>query len=231
MTRMVNIARLQVLTWFSAIAMPWLVLALSMAINLTVFALAHDGGTETGGSGGMLALYIFVFVAATMTVREYFPFALGLSATRHAFFTATTGLAVAQAVVYGTVLLVLSSIERATSGWGVGMNFFHLPFFNELGPALLLFSYVVPMLLMWASGMFIGTLTKRWGATGLITAAAVSVIVFGGGSVLMTLQQWWLPLGSWLAAQPIASLTIGWPLLLIAILGGGSFLILRRTTP
>lgn len=69
------------------------------------------------------------------------------------------------------------------------------------------------------------------GRHGLIVAAAASVIVFGGGSVLMTLQQWWMPLASWVAAQPVASLTIGWPLLLIAVLGGGSFLILRRTAP
>lgn len=165
MNRALNIARLQVLTWFSTLALPWLILALSMAINLTIFALVHDG-SDSSGSGGMLALYIFVFISALMLVREYFPFTIGLSATRRAFFTASAGLAVVQAAAYGLVLFALSLIERATGGWGVRMGFFEIPFLAELGPISQLLSYAVPLLLMSALGLFIGTVSKRWGATG-----------------------------------------------------------------
>ncbi|MBE9375317.1 hypothetical protein IQ251_12765 [Saccharopolyspora sp. HNM0983] len=229
MNRVLNIARVQLLTPVSSIALPWLILALSMAINLAIFALLRD--EESATTGGLSTLYIFVFVAALMIVREHFPFSLGLSVTRRMFFAATAGRAVAEALVYGAVLLVLALIERATGGWGVQMTFFDLPYLQELGPVLRLLSYAGPLLLMSFLGIFIGTLTKRWGNTGMFTVTAAALIVLGGGSVLMTLQQWWGPFGTWILAQPVATLTIGYPVLLAALLAGGGYLVLRRTTP
>ena len=52
-----------------------------------------------------------------------------------------------------------------------------------------------------------------------------------GSAVLMTWQDAWLPVGSWLADQSFVTLAVGLPLALAAIVAALSFAGIRRVVP
>lgn len=228
MNRVVNVARLQLLSWFNALALPWLIMALSFAINMIIAGLIDED--EPMGTGGLATIYIFVFIAYLVAMREYFPFAMGLSVSRRIFFAATSALAVAQALAFSVVLVLLSLVEAATGGWGVNLALFNVGTLQDTNPALLLFIYAVPMALVSFLGMFIGGVSKRWGANGLYTLAVIGIAVIGAAVALVTWLDRWITIGRWFVSQSPTELAVAWPALITIVLAAGSFLVIRRAT-
>jgi hypothetical protein len=231
MTRILLAARLQMIAWNYWLAWVWGILALSFVINLGVFGVAQSqmNGNET--TGGLLSIYIMVFVGCLTAMLQMFPLAVGLSLSRRAFYFGTWLHVTAEAAAYALVVLLLKLVEDATNGWGVSMRFFGIPFLRQDNILLQYLVYFTPFLLAAALGMVIGAVGKRWGTAGVLTLIALSIVVPGLLAILFTWQQWWVPIGRWLADQSGLSVAVAMPALLTAALCVMGYTIVRRATP
>jgi hypothetical protein len=164
-------------------------------------------------------------------MTQLFPFALGLGVTRRAFYAATALLAVVEALAYGALLLVLSLVERASGGWGLGLKFFAIDFLVVDDPLLQWLVYAVPFVAAAALGIFNGVVFKRWGQTGVYAVTIAFSVVVAAATVLVSWQGWWPALGSWFAGQGTTALFGVYPLVLALLLGGAGWLVIRRATP
>ena len=82
------------------LGIPWLVVVISFAINVAIWALADPAGEQDGGfTGGILALYITVLVVYVQAVTQLLPFAMGVSLSRRTFFLGDALVAVVQSPV------------------------------------------------------------------------------------------------------------------------------------
>lgn len=231
MDRIVAAARMQAVNPLQSLGIPWLVLASSFLINWPIWALADMASQSQAVTGGIAALYITVVIAYAQSLTQLFPIGMGLSLSRRTFYLGTALYATAEALAYGVLLTVLDAVENASSGWGVGLQFFAPGRMDVGNPVLQVLVFAAPLLLAAALGSGIGVVLKRWGATGLWAAGIGAILAIGGTIVLITWQQAWGSVGTWLTTQPIAVLAIAIPLAGAAVLGLVSHGVLRRAVP
>jgi hypothetical protein len=232
MKRLVDVARIQTVNWFMVIGLPLAVLLAAFVLNVAIFAVMSSAPPAEGRTtGALLSLYLAMGIAHVQTMTQVFPFALGLSVTRRAFYAATALVITAQAAAYGVVLVVLGQIELATGGWGMGIGFFRLPFLVQDGLLAQWLAYTAPMLAIAAAAVLMGVIFKRWGQLGVYAATIGGCALLVGLALLVTWQGWWPVVGAFLASQSALGLVAGYPLLLALLLGGAGWLVLRRATP
>jgi hypothetical protein len=230
--RLLTLLRIQFLNWRLSLAMPVGILALVLGLNLAIFASIGDAAPPEGRTtGAIMSIYIVVGVGYLQSMTQLFPFALGLGVTRRAFYTATALLAVVEALAYGALLLVLSLVERASGGWGLGLKFFAIDFLVVDNALLQWLVYAVPFVAAAALGIFNGVVFKRWGQAGVYAVTIASSVVLAAAVVLVSWQGWWPQLGGWFAGQSTAALFGVYPLVLALLLGGAGWLAIRRATP
>ena len=230
MNRAVTVARLQFVAWPSVVGWPWAILTLSFVINLAVFGAMGDIDPQPT-TGGLVSIYVMMFVACLNSITQVFPFALGLGVSRRSFYLGNVLQFVAQAICYAAVLYLLAIVEEATDGWGIRLRFFGLPFAWVENPLLRFLGYAIPFLLLGFLGIAIALVFKRWGVNGMLTLTTAALIGFGGLAVLATWQNWWPAIVRWFADQSGAALLVGWPALLTLPLAAVSYLAIRRATP
>lgn len=232
MNRVLAAARLQLIRPLVALGVPWLVVGISFAVNWLVWSfgdLEHQPGA--GFTGGVLSLYITVAIVYLQAVTQFLPFAMGVSASRRAFYAGTALMGVVQAVGYGIALAVLTAVEGATAGWGVGLQFW-APAGMDVDTFLL--QIVVsgaPMLAFMAIGAGVGVVQKRWGSNGLWSLGILVLVVVGGLAVLITALGTWVQVGSWFADRSVLTLTVTLPAAVAVVLAGLSWAGLRRAVP
>ncbi|MGH3903341.1 MAG: hypothetical protein ACRDTE_03975 [Pseudonocardiaceae bacterium] len=232
MSRVLSVARIQLVNAPVTIGMPWLILGLAFLVNLAIFGAAGSATPpEDHTTGALMSIYIVVLIAQLQTMTQVFPFALGLSVTRRTFFAATSLVVAGQALVYGIVLSLLLQLERATAGWGLSLNFFGLPFLRQDNAVLQVLVYAVPFLLLSFLGVFIGVVFKRWGQMGMCVMSIGSAVLAAGLVILATLQEWWPSMGRFIADQSTFTLLAGYPLALAVLIAGVGYLTIRRATP
>ncbi len=144
---------------------------------------------------GALATFFFVMLVVGIgAVIRMFPFAVGFGARRRDFFLGTLAMGVAASAAWAILLGLLSLIEaNVIKNWGVGLHFFHLPFFSDGSPlrqfcwsyyhdascvqsdpsyvngAVPLgqfWVYFVLLLFMYLLGLLLGSIYQRFGRTG-----------------------------------------------------------------
>ncbi len=233
MNRVLATARMHLVHPVVILGVPWMVALTSFAINLPIWGLGDLGeppGEQTL-TGGLASLYVTVLIVFVQAVTQMFPFAMGVSLSRRTFYAGTALVAVGQAVGYGVVLTVLSSVEKATEGWGVGLHFWAPGALDVGNPLLQVAVYGLPMLACAFLGMALGTVSKRWGTTGLYTLGIATLLLFGGLAVLITGLGAWSDLGGWLLAQSVYAYTLALPALAAVVLAGLSWGALRRCVP
>jgi len=100
---------------------------------------------------------------------------LGIS--RRTYYLGTVLLVLALGVVYGLGLTLLQLAERATSGWGVSLHFFRIPWIMD-GPwyQTWLTSFVL-LVLFFLYGMWYGLVFRRWNVPGLVVFIAAQILV------------------------------------------------------
>lgn len=232
MNRLLTLLRIQFLNWRLSLAMPVGLLALILGINLAIFASIGDAAPPEGRTtGAIMSIYIIIGVGYLQSMTQLFPFALGLGVTRRAFYSATALLAVVEALAYGALLLVLSLVERASGGWGLGLKFFAIDFLVVDDPLLQWLVYAVPFVAAAALGIFNGVVFKRWGQPGVYAVTIAFSVVLAAAVVLVSWQGWWPQLGGWFAGQGTTALLGVYPLVLALLLGGAGWLVIRRATP
>lgn len=231
MNRAVTAARLQVAHPQVIVGMPWLIALSSFAINWAVWRVAGLGAQPGAFTGGLLALYITELVVFVQAVTQLLPFAMGLSLSRRTYWLGTALFAVAVSAGSGVVLAVLGVIEQATGGWGADLEFWVPRPLQAGNVALQIVVSAAPMLAFSFLGIGLGVVYKRWGPGGVWGLTLATLLVLGGLAVLMTWREWWLPLGSWLADQSLATLAIGLPAAVALIAAALSFVGIRRVVP
>jgi hypothetical protein len=232
MKRVNDVVRIQMVYWPGLFGWPLGILALTFVVNLVVFGSIGDAAPPEGRvTGAIMSIYIVMLIAHLQTITQVFPFALGLSVTRKAFYLGTAVVVAAQSVLFGLLLVLLEQVEQATNGWGLQLRFFGLDFLVQDNLVAQWLVYTVPFLALSALGVVLGVIFKRWGQTGLYVALVGSAVVLTAAVLMITWQKWWGSVGSFFTEQSTLALVAGYPLLIAVALGGLGFLAIRRATP
>ncbi len=202
MNRALTVARLQFVGWRSVVGWPWGILALSFSINLALFSAMNENDDFEPTTGGLMSIYVVMFVASINAITQEFPFALGLGVSRRSFYLGNVIHFAGQAISYAAVLYLLAVIEEATDGWGVNLRFFGVPFPLVEHPVLRFLAFAIPFLLLGFIGIAIALVFKRWGVNGLLMLSTVALAAIGGLVVLATWRGWWSAIGGWFADSP-----------------------------
>ncbi|OPH59323.1 hypothetical protein BC351_20660 [Paenibacillus ferrarius] len=150
------------LTWFYV---PWIILAANFLINMIIASSLNLG--ETMHTGAISSIFVYTFVIGTITLKETFPFAVGLSIRRKDYFFGTVWTALIINGLSALILTVLSVIEGATNGWGVRLNLFKVAFLSDVSVISTLGIYLILLLNMYFLGFAISSIHRRFGRTGL----------------------------------------------------------------
>jgi hypothetical protein len=211
-------------TWFLT---PWLILLASFLVNwILSLTMNEEGGLNTGG---LSSIYIYMFVIGIVVLNQTFPFALGLSVRRTDYYTGTVLMFAAVSLFAAIALKLLAFIEAGTSGWGVSLHFFDLPYLNEGGAMTELTVYTILMLFMFFCGFAIACVFRRFGAPGALATFTFIVLLLGVLSVVVTRFGWWGQVFGWFSGKSALDLAV-WLLPAIALCGLASYLMLRRST-
>ena len=228
MSRVVTVARMQLVTKWTYLGTPLVILAAAFLLSIAIYALIP--GNEAKYGGGSQAPFWYFMVLGVQSMTLVFPFSQGLSISRRAFYLGTLGLFALLAAAMTAIYLLGGMAERATNGWGVNGFFFSIPWISAgpwYGTAVLYFTL---MMFMFIIGFWFATIYKRWGTNGMLVSLIGSAVLLLGLAALAAFYQWWGSIGGWFAQQ--TPLTLGaWAALLCVALAGGSYLTLRRATP
>lgn len=228
MNRAINVARLQMANKWTFIGIPLVILAGAFALTMGIFAFIPGGEDKISGAAQAPLWYFFAIGLQSLTLT--FPFSQGLSISRRTYYTGTVGLVVVFSLVWALLYYVLGKIEIATNGWWVNGHMFWLPWVSS-GPWYQTISfYWACVMFLFFIGLWGATIWKRWAMNGILVAVLGTAAVLLAGAATVNFTDNWPSVGHWFTVQ--TALTMGgYIAILVAILGVGSFLTLRRATP
>jgi hypothetical protein len=243
-------------TWFVA---PWSVLGAGFAI---VLLLALSIGLLSGWAtpvytGALATFYFVVLIEAIRSVIGMFPFAVGFGARRRDYLLGTLAMAVVVSAAWAILLGLLSLIEASVlKNWGVGLHFFHLPFFSDGSPMRQFcwsyyhdlacaqsdptylsngsplpqfWVYFALLLFMSLLGLFIGSIYQRFGGLGEYIFFGIVFLLLSLFALLSATLNWWGTIFGWFAQQTAAMLGV-WLMPLIALCALACYALLRKAT-
>ncbi len=210
----------------------WLVNWLIWLIIYTATAPADRAHAMEGTqwSGGAFYIFVYMLVVGIQTIALTFPFALGYSVTRRDFSLGAALTFVILSAGYAIGFTVLSLIEEATNGWGLGGHLFTSVYFGGGGPLARLFIVFVGMLFFFFVGAASAAVFLRARVNGILVAIAIVVLLLVGAVALITFTGSWPAVGSWFVASGPLGVT-AWMLVPTAIAALVGFLSLARATP
>ncbi|MFE5408120.1 hypothetical protein [Microbacterium sp. NPDC056569] len=231
MNRTVNVVRMQLINKQTFVWVPLIVLGSSLAMSLVIYAILSSSGLPGPfyGGGSQAPLWVLLFVGIS-SLTLTFPFSQAMSVTRREFFLGTMLAAAMCAVLLAAVFAIGGIIEDATDGWGINGYFFALDWVVENGPLGAAFFYFVMAMLIFMLGFWSATVYKRSGAL------LLTLIWVGVGALLLvaiwaiTRFEVWGDVITALVELGAVGLA-AWGLVLTLVLGGISYLTLRRTVP
>jgi|SRR6266571_1458481 hypothetical protein len=243
-------------TWF---LIPASVLGAGFVIVLFI-ALCIDllwGGATPVYTGALAVFYIVMLIGGATTVSGTFPFAVGFGTRRKDYLLGTLAMAVAVCAAWAILLGLLSLIEaNVIKNWGVGLHFFHLPFFSDGSPLRqFCWSYYhdmscaqsdpnylsggsplgqfwvsfVLLLFLYLLGLLLGSIYQRFGRTGEYIFFGIAFLLLSVFVLVSTYWHWWGAIFGWLAQQTAAALGL-WLVPLIACFAFASYALLRKAT-
>jgi len=230
MKRILNVARIHNTSWATTFAWPLGILAVVFVITYGIFLVVPVNESEFTFTGGVFSVYGFGIAFYITAITQCFPYALGLSVTRREFLSATALVGVTQSFAIGTIVYLLSVVEAATGGFGKKLRMFGLARYATDNEVLQWATLVTGLLLIGGIGAFIGVVYRRYRTNGLFTLGLGALVFFGGGSVLVTWQNWWPNVGSFFTDTPRILLLVIIPLIITAVLSAASWAGLLKAT-
>jgi hypothetical protein len=237
--RILNVVRLHLANPWTTILLPWMVVGIIFLANLAIWVIiftnidpADKADTSEGmqWSGASMWIFVYMMVVAVQAIAITFPFALGYGVTRRDYYLGSAVAFVLLSAMYAAGLTILSVIEEATGGWGLGGRMFTAAYFGD-GPWFeRLFIYFVAMLFFFFVGAAVATVWVRWKANGLTAFFIALGALLIGLAALFTFTQTWHLVGNFFAGAGFLG-SYAWSLVLTAIAGVTGFFILRRATP
>ncbi len=230
MTRILNVIRMQLVNRAAFVWIPVIILFGSLTMTLAIYAIIASSGIPGPYYGGGAQAPLWYFgVVGIQALALTFPFSQAMSVTRREFFLGTILTAMLTSAVLAAVFVVGGFLEEATAGWGMEGYFFLLPWVWEAGPAaagLFFFSLTLTFFIV---GFWVATVYRRFGSL------ALTVLLVGLGALLVAALfviarlNAWAEVFTWFAE--LGALGLGLRgLVVVVVLGGVSFLTLRRAT-
>jgi hypothetical protein len=228
MNRLLNVARYQLVDRVNYVVLPWGVLAFAFLVNVVIAALVPKD-PDGYYTGGLMALYIMLFVLGAVSITKFLPFALALGMSRRTYYLGTALLVGVLGAVYSLALTVLQVVEGATGGWGLSAHFFRVPWILG-GPwyQTWVTSFVL-LVLLFAYGMWYGLVYRRWSILGVVAYGAAQVLVALAVVAAVSLSGNWPAVGNFFASLSVLGL-VGVLAALAVVMGLGGFATLRRVT-
>jgi hypothetical protein len=241
LSRIGRVIKLNLVNPWTTVIWPWIVLAaifaLSYAVWLIVYASVGQGDRADVSkglqySGASTWIFVYMFVVAVQAINLTFPLALGYGATRRNFYLGTAVTFVGLAVMWSVGLTILSAIESATNGWGIGGRMFSAIYFggsdSSVPERFVIFFCLT--LFFYFTGAAGAAAWVRGKATGLtIFFFAIGLIVVGA-IALFTLTHTWPAVGAFFANYREFGIAL-WLLIPTTISALAGYLLLRRATP
>lgn len=226
MNRIANVIKMHDrdrLSWF---IIPFIILGSSFLVNyLTSFL--SDTVMYTGG---ILSIFIYMFVVGILVLPQTFNFAISFSIRRSDYFYGTSLFGIAASIIFAVGMLLLSFIEHnLTGGWGTSLHFFHLPYLNDGSLLQQFLIYLILMLSLFFGGFTIGSIYRRFKGVGMLIMTVVSLACVTLVSFLITYKLWWDNIINWLVDHTAFELSL-WMAPFILIFALISFLLLRKST-
>jgi hypothetical protein len=243
-------------TWFLG---PWIVLGAVFVLCLLI-TLSIDllwGNATPIYTGALAAFYFVMLIEAIRTVIGTFPFAVGSGTRRRDYLLGTLAWGIAFCAAWAILLGLLSLIEaNVIKNWGIGLHFFHLPFFSDGSPLRQFcwsyyhdiscaqsdpnylsggwplgqfWVYFALLLFMYLLGLLLGSIYQRFGRTGEYIFFGIAFLLLSVFLLVSTYWNWWSAIFGWLAQQSAATLGV-WLVPLIAIFALVSYALLRKAT-
>lgn len=193
---------------WSWIYIPWMILGSSFLVNLLIASiLSGESGMTTGG---LISIFIYMFFAGLFALMQTFPFSLGFSVRRKDYLLGTGAVVVMISGVVAAALTLLSVIEHeVTGGWGVGLNFFYMPFLDEVNIVLLFLLYFVALIHLYAMGFSISSIHRRFGRNGMYVFGLASFLVVSVVVYLAHFWGLWMELYEWISGYSVVEIVVG----------------------
>lgn len=227
MNKLINVARYHLVDRLQYVLLPTAVTLFAFGVNLTIFALVSE--PDNAYTGGLMTLFVYMFVAGLLSVAKSLPFGLTLGVSRRTYFLGTITLIIGVAAPYALGIVFMQALERATGGWGMRLHFFRVPWILD-GPwyTTWLTSFVL-MVLVFLYGTWFGLVYRRWSVVGTVAFSAGQVLVLLGAAVLLTWTEAWPAVGAFFASLTVLGF-VGVLALLATVLALGAFNTMRRVT-
>jgi hypothetical protein len=239
-SRIVAVFRLHFVNVSTTVVVPWLIMAVIFAANYVIWwiiarsvsnpADLADAQEGFSYSGATFYIFVYMMVVAIQAINLTFAFAQGYSVTRRDFYLGTSLAFVALAAMYAAGLTLLSYLEEATGGWGVGGRMFTSIYYGNGEWYVRFLLFLAIFLFFFFVGAATATIYLRWRANGMIAFFAALLLLLVGTAALVTMTENWPAVGDWFARNG-ANGVIAWTLLPTLLSAVAGYFVLRRATP
>ncbi|KAB2329728.1 hypothetical protein F7731_21520 [Cytobacillus depressus] len=190
------------LSW---LIVPSIILFSSFFVNYVISLTLTDTEIYTGG---VLSIFINVFLIGLMVVAQTFPYALGMSIRRIDFFIGTSLMGLTASIVIGFIIYLLAQIEVHTAGWGSELHFFHLPYLNDGTSLEQIMIYIILLTFLFFSGMTISSFFRRFGGKGMLILSFTALLIGSIALILINYNEAWAPIFAWVASHTAIQLAL-----------------------
>jgi hypothetical protein len=238
--RILAVTKLHFVNKFQIVILPVIILGSIFALNLAIWwiIIESTGGNNPsnpvrnhlGYSGAVSYIYVYGIVIAVQAISRTFPFSLGFGVTRRDFYLGSVLAFVILSLGFAVLLTIMSVLEIATGGWGMGGRMFAPEFFTNDSWVLRFVMYLSAFLFLLFIGCAGAAFFVRWRATGLVAFFGIIAFLAVGAIAYFTLGHQWPAVGNWIDRSGPVGVT-AWLLLPAAISGVAGFFVLRRATP
>ena len=235
--RVLNVVKLQLGNPQTTIVVPWMILGFIFVVNLLIWVIINAATTGQDSidarnglqySGASFYIFVYMLVVAIQAFSITFRFAIGFGSTRRDYWLGSALTFVILAVIFAVGITLLSVIEVATGGWGLGGRMFSAVYFGDIWWQRMLVFFFGLLFVLFVGSLF-AAVWVRWKATGMIVLFGVIGLLALGLVAVMTVSHSWTSLGSVRAGTTPLGIA-SWLLVPAAIAALAGFLILRRAT-
>ena len=170
--RILAVTKLHFVNRFQILYLPLIILGTIFLLNLAVWwiimaaSAGKVSGAQLGYSGAVSYIYVYGIVIAGQAISRTFPLSLGFGVTRRDFYLGSVLAFIALSFGFAVILTIMSLIEIATGGWGLGGRMFAPLWFTDGSWLLRFVMYFCAFLFL----LFVGTAGAafyvRWGGNG-----------------------------------------------------------------
>ncbi len=174
---------------------------------------------------------MYGIIIAVQAIARTFPFSLGFGVTRRDFYLGSVLAFVLLSLGFAVMLTIMSVIEIATGGWGVGGRMFAPAYFTNDFWLLRFVMYFLAFLFLLFIGCAGAAFFVRWRATGLTGFFGIIAVVLLGRCRLLHARP---PVAGSRASGSPPSGPIGvtlWTIVPTLVCGVAGYFVLRRATP